>query len=285
MYLIHNLLTAAECETLIQQASPRLQPITKDDSLQFLEHSERYHNIQRVMLWQGMLQSASRKAVEERIEQATGFPADHFSDFIVERLDKGGRLEETVDQLDAAPAGGLPMATLTIFLNEPSSLQAAGGEIVYPAAGVKVRPQLGLSVIHHNMNEERQFDPTSKHAILEYSGDEPLYVARKYVLAEPYGNGRRVALPVYAAPFGGRLPSVFSQFHDWMVERFGKEKGGAYFDKVCVFIPVLIILGLVQYIVEAMRTKWSSSSSSQEKKDEGSSSDPAERRSKKKKVS
>jgi hypothetical protein len=80
-------------------------------------------------------------------------------------------------------------------------------------------------------------------------------VARKCVFSAPVSNARRFALPLFAAPFGGKLPHVIVKLHDIMVDKFGYGQGGIYFDKLCVFIPLLIILGLAQAIANAVQSK------------------------------
>ena len=62
-------------------------------------------------------------------------------------------------------------------------------------------------------------------------------------------------LPVFAAPFGGCLPSVISRVFDFFVQQFGNETGGRYFDKFCVFLPLLLVFGLVQLIVDSVQKR------------------------------
>ncbi len=258
VYLIHNLLTAEECETLIKKAAPLVQPVgNEEDPLQLLQSPADYVNSHRAFLWQGLWQTAGAKAIEERIEQATGFPPGHLTDFVVDRIDPSTYWKQHHDKLDAA-VGGLPMATITIFLTETES---TGASIVYPIAKggpVKIQPQQGLAVIHHNVNERHQFESKAIHALMQSS--ETIYVARKYVLSEPITKARRVALPLFAILAGGRLPGIFTSIYKFFAEQFGHETGGLYFDKLCVFVPVLIILLVVQVIGEKVVQSFRSSS-------------------------
>lgn len=254
LYLIHNLLTKDECDTLVEAAKDKVEPVTKDDLLQMTLSSKDFPGVERVMLWQGMLQSPATKAIEERIEQVTGFPATHYSDFIIDKLEPGAQWKPKYDiQQGMVP----PMASITIFLND------GGGPLVYPAAKepVKVLARKGVAVVHHNTDHNHQVDQNTVHALLPtLDTTEPVYVARKYVHALPVTNARRIALPVFAAPFGGKLPALVVQLHDTLVEKFGLEEGGSYFDKVCVFIPVLILLGIAQMIGTAIHRKMTETS-------------------------
>ena len=261
VYLIHNLLTPEECESLIQQAKSRVASATEDDPLQLLQTPDNFVKSPRAMLWQGLWQGASRKAIEERIEQATGFPADHFSDFVIDRIDPGTYWKPHFDTLEGTP-GGLPMATLTTFLTGlPEGADPTSASIVYPSAKggpVQVQPQQGLSVIHHNWNDQHQFESNSVHAMLEYKGGKelpPIYVARKYVVASPVSTARRVVLPALAMLGGGRLPGFVSTLYNVLAGHFGHETGGLYFDKLCVFLPVLWILCMVQFVFNSVQKR------------------------------
>lgn len=253
-YLIHNLLTEAECQSLIRRAQPRLTPITENDALQLTMETWRRHNVERVLLWQGLLQGPAAKQIEERIEQVTGFPTDHYSDFIVDKYEPGSYW---LSHYDTMAGGDVPLATITIFLNEPDG---GGGQLVFPSTSashpLQIKPTPGMAIVHHNTDDEQQFDVNAVHAQLPpVSGT--LYVATKYVFAQPSSKlARRVVLPLLAWPWGGSLPRVVVQGHDWFVKQFGYEQGGAYFDKACVFVPMLLVLLLVQWTVDYAAQQW-----------------------------
>lgn len=263
VYLIHNLLTAEECETLVSKAAPLVRPVDgEDDPLQLLQSPADYVNSHRVLLWQGLWQTAGAKAIEERIEQATGFPPGHLTDFVVDRVDSATYWKPHYDKMDAV-SGGLPMATITIFLTETKS---AGASIVYPTAKggpVQIQPQQGLAVIHHNVNERHEFERNAISALMKSS--ETVYVARKYVLFEPISNGRRIALPLFAILAGGRLPGFVVSLYKLFADQFGHETGGMYFDKLCVFVPLLVIFGVIQLIAGKVLENFRKDSSSSEK--------------------
>lgn len=248
LYLIHNLLTEEECDTLISAAAPRVAPVTKDDHLQMTFSAKDVVGVQRVMLWQGLLQSPAKKAIEERIEQVTGFPSTHYSDFIVDRIDPGGKWQPHYDFAEGMTP---PTASITVYLSDE------GGALVYPLSKdpVKILARKGVAVVHHNTNEKRQVDQNTLHALLQSETAEPVYVARKFVYPVPVSTARRVALPIFAAPFGGKLPDVVVEAHDKLVENFGSETGSFYFDKLCVFVPMLLILGIAQLVGNMVHQK------------------------------
>ena len=253
IYLIHDLLTSTECDALIKQAESRVRPLVKDDVLQHSSGATQAHQVDRVTLWQGLLQFPAQKTIEERIEQVTAFPANHFSDFVVDRYQDGSY---TQPKYDIFGDRLVPVASISIFLSDAPS--NGGGEIVYPSVAqgspVKVIPRKGLAVVHHNTNEQGQFDTSSQHAVLPVKGG-PFYVAHKFIYMEPASYARRLSLPIIALPFGGKLPDLVLQLYEYMIQQFGPDAGESYFDKVCVFVPMLLVLCLAQFVADRMRAK------------------------------
>ncbi len=258
LYLIHNLLTKEEAESLIRSAENKVNPVDKEDILQLTTQMDAFPSVQRVMLWQGMLQSPAQKAMEERIEQVTGFPVAHYSDWVIDKLESGAHWKPHYDDHPLLTA----MATITVFLTEE------GGPIVYPSskAPVKVLPRRGMAIVHHNTNERHKMDLSSVHALLPDDGNKPVYVARKYIFTDPVSNARRIALPLFALPFGGILPSVICTFHDILLEKFGVEQGSYYFDKACIFVPLLILLLIVQSLVNYVQRQFNKGVDDKKKK-------------------
>jgi hypothetical protein len=268
LYLIHNLLTSSEADAMIHAAESKLSPAQAEgdklDILQWNTQPDVFPGVERVMLWQGMLASPGEKAVEERIEQVTGFPAVHFSEWVVERLEPGAHWKAHFDTHPYLT----PMATITVFLNKE------GGPVVYPSgrSPFKVLPRKGMAIVHHNTDEKHRLDYSTIHALLPQNADgaAPAYVARKYVLVDPVSSARRVALPAFAFLFGGKLPSFIADLHDLLNDKFGYEDGNKYFDKACVFVPALIVLLIVQYLVGHIRKYLESGGGTASPKKDGS---------------
>jgi hypothetical protein len=163
LYLIHNLLTKDEADSLVESAKSKVEPLSENtiDALQMNTQPENFPGVERVMLWSGTLASPAQKAIEERIEQVTGFPSAHFSDFVVDKLEAGAHWKPHYDK-DPFSYYSTPIATIIVFLT-------ADGEIVYPRgnkAPIKIMPHKGLAIVHHNMNEKDQLDMSTLHAML-----------------------------------------------------------------------------------------------------------------------
>lgn len=241
IYLIHNLLTDEECDELLKL---KLHNIETTDSLQYsddLSYSQKTSQTQRAVQWQGMLQLPHQKAVEERIDQVTGFPAAHLSDFIVDRIDSG----HWKSHYDSLLRSYVPLASITVFLRD------APGVWKYPqtkrSGEIHIQARRGMAIVHHNTDETQRFDPHAVHE-LDTNG-EPLYIARKLVLPVPPSLGRRILLPAVAIANGGRMPSFVSDLHESLVETYGVDNGPNYFDMGLLAIPGIILLAIVQLVV------------------------------------
>jgi len=270
LYLIHNLLTGDEADALVNSAKNKVTPMDADtvDNLQMNTQPENYPGVESVMLWQGTLASPAQKAIEERIEQVTGFPADHFSDFVVDRLEDGAHWKPHFDKHPNAYYS-TPIATIIVFLTQSSG----GGSVVYPGSStkpIKILSQKGLAIVHHNMDNKENLDMSTLHAMMPVQKGETLYVARKYVFEQPMSKSRRMALPSFAFLFGGKLPRFVVAFHDMLVDQFGVEDGSLYFDKACILFPVLVLLVLAQFLFNYVKDQLmeESSQSSKEPKSE-----------------
>lgn len=234
LYLIHNTISEEQSNEIIRSARTKVSPLVKDDLLQLSTQMENYPGVERAVLWQGVLQTPSQKEISERIEQVTGFPVAHHSDWVVDKLEPGAFWKPHHDVF----ADSTTICTITVFLSD------AGGPIVYPSAKepIKIFPRQGMAVVHHNTDDMHKVDITSLHALMPNDSDGPVYLARKFVFMEPVSNARRIALPVIALLCGGKLPGVISYLHTMLIEQFGIEQGSKFFDQACVFVPVLIFL-------------------------------------------
>lgn len=252
LYLIHNLLNEDECKTLLNTAKDRFE-IVDDKISNLLENTvaekdrkPKAFNVEKTMLWKGPLKGHTGKQIDERIEQVTGYPQDQFSEWQITKFGKGAKHELHYDHHPIHP----PVATITVFLND---IESDGGEIVYPKAGndknpIMVAPKKGLAVIHHNTDVEGHFDLTSLYGERPLFGDDVKYVARKFVYAEPLPPSKRIVLPILAAPSGGKLPRWVIIIHDYLLVKFGLEKGTMYFDKLCVVGPVLLLFAIASLV-------------------------------------
>ena len=263
VYLIHNMLTSQECDDLIASAEGSNGFKALDDTAtSILQHiaaqrdgSVKAVGIDRAVLWRGQLHSHAGKQIEERIDQITGYPAEHFSDWHVDRLAPGSFYGPHYDVLPTM----VPIASMTVFLNDVPEKQ--GGEFVYPNVSdgtpVMIRPTRGLAVVHHNTDDKYQFDHATLHAELELLAGEVQYkyVARKYIYALPQSPARRIVLPLIAMVSGGTLPDAVLRLHDAMLDQFGLEHGPAYFDKLMTMFPVGLLLGIAAIVSSIVQGK------------------------------
>ena len=204
------------------------------------------------------LNAAVYKDIDERISQVTGFPPEHFSDFQINKYVKGSLYGP---HYDMNPANGI-MATITVFLNDVPIEN--GGEFVYPKTqnesdgdggdAVVIRPTKGLAVVHHNTDDRYNFDQSSVNQELSLNGGVK-YIAKKYIYLNPQPNSMRIVLPMLAMPFGGKLPKVFSKLQNALIDSFGFEKACNYFDKIINLIPILILVGIAQFVTNFVQSK------------------------------
>jgi PA domain len=244
LYLIHNILTPEECDRMIKSAQKKMKSITDDSLLDMLHDTDKFINVQRATLWQGLWQLSVNKAIEERIEQVTAFPAAHFSDFVVDKYEAGSFRKPHYDVFPDS----LAMATITIFLNngeEPS--------IVYPNAKdpIKIRPKQGMAIVHHNTKDNQMdLDYSTLHAMMPSTGT--MLIAQKFVYDRPVSYARRIVVPLF--DFVG-LMFILKIFHGFCVERFGMEQGSSIFDKACVGVPILLVGLIIQFIIDKVQSK------------------------------
>ena len=255
LYLIHNLLSVEECQMLISMAKGKYEIV--DDTISNLlentvaekDRKPRATNVEKVTLWKGQLLGGhAGKQIDERIEQVTGYPQDQYSDWQISKYEKGSQHEM---HYDFHPIYS-PVATITIFLNDLEGADS-GGELVYPKAGknkhpIMVKPKEGLAVVHHNTDFEGNFDYHTLYGEKSLLKDEVKYIARKFVYAAPMPPSKRIALPILAAPNGGKLPRWVITLYNYLVVKFGLESGNMYFDKLCITGPMIIIFGIISLV-------------------------------------
>jgi len=294
LYLIHNLLTSEECDMLVTstQGKGRMEPMD-DGTVNLLEKTMRSDMAVRVegmMLWKGQMNGHAGKQIEERIEQVTGYPSNHFSDWQLTRYADDARHEVDYDRHPIYD----PVATITVFLTEGSKVgdeatDDDGGAIIYPQVKdippIKILPQRGMAVVHHNLflDESGNYDPASLHGHLPTSEGSIQYIAKKYVYGAPLPISRRIVLPVLAALTGGKLPRWVRVVHDAIINKFGQENGTLYFEKLCTVGPMILLFLLANITWIVFRTKIYGGSNSSNSSAQPSGTGEEKRKKKKKK--
>jgi hypothetical protein len=282
VYMIHNLLTLAECQSMMEQAQQQtFRPVSSTQSsnplIEYMTDTAPYRNVERTALHPGFFQSIMMKAVDERIEQVTGFPLNHYSEWIIDRVTINSTYHPHYDNT-YVPNELVPHATITVFLNDVSEYAdtVEGGQLVYPTIGskttknvqgsstdpIQIQSTQGLGVVHHNTNEKQLLETYSLHGLLpltyktnanhDNSNVPYLYIARKYILPVPISKIRRYTIPIYLMLFGRHgdtfVMNALQECYVTCVQQFGVDMGNLYFDYTIVGIPALILVLLVSII-------------------------------------
>ena len=218
-------------------------------------------SLSRVHLHRGALKDSTLAGIDARIEQVTGFPAQHFSDFIIEKHGKGDYLSPHYDGVADEEDGKSPPTEAELFQAGPLEVTASmlifltdyvpggGGELIFPAADppIMIRPKRGMAVVWHNTDEAGRLDPFSVHGEMKVTvkNGGPKYIAKKWVYARPRSFTRRYLLPALLLVNGGRAPAFLSSLSVWCISVAG-DKGHELFDFLICAVVILVILGILQ---------------------------------------
>lgn len=164
--LLGEVMSAAECVELIALARPRLEPSTVVDPQTGQDVVAGYRNSAGMFFRPGENELVSR--LDRRFAELMRLPADHGEGLQVLCYAEGG---ETAPHFDfVAPTNesnrasvarsGQRRSTLLVYLADVE----AGGETVFPRAGVSVQPARGHAVYFESCNSRGQLDPQSLHA-------------------------------------------------------------------------------------------------------------------------
>jgi len=175
LWVFSNLLSATECEALIEAAEPRLErSLTVDTRTggEELNHDRTSHGM---FYTRGETEVVRR--VEARIARLLNWPVQNGEGLQVLRYRRGAQYKPHYDYFDpgepGTPAilrrGGQRVASLIMYLQEPEE----GGATVFPDIGLKVRPQRGSAVF---------FSYAVAHpASLTLHGGEPVKAGEKWI--------------------------------------------------------------------------------------------------------
>ncbi|KAI3430462.1 hypothetical protein D9Q98_005057 [Chlorella vulgaris] len=208
--LLHGFLAHAECDHIVELATPRLEPskvVSKDgsgrlDSVRTSKGAFLRKQLDEVMV-----------AIEQRIERVTHLPFTHSEQLQVLKYDKGQKYSAHFDvhgdeqqaQLAArrGEQGGSRLATLLMYLSDVEE----GGETSFPrgrwldeavqsqppysecaAKGVAVKPRKGDAILFFSLKLDGQSkDLYSLHAGCPV-GRGVKYSATSWIHVEPYSN-------------------------------------------------------------------------------------------------
>ena len=173
--VFNNLLSGAECDALIEQATPRLSTsLTVDVATgNELLHADR--TSEGMFFERGESDVVQR--VENRIAKLLRWPVENGEGLQVLRYTKGGQYLPHYDYFDPREAGtskllergGQRVATLIMYLHSPD----AGGATVFPDLNLEVTPTRGRAVFF----SYKQPSPTSQ----SLHGGSPVLAGHKWI--------------------------------------------------------------------------------------------------------
>ncbi len=163
--LFNNVLTADECDALVEAARPRLQPAVVVDSERGGLQADARRSSELVVLARGSTPLLER--IDARIACITGVDAAQGEPLQVMRYGVGAEYAPHFDFFDIASPGeaallargGQRIASLVVYLNDVE----AGGETVFPHAGLAVAPAKGSAVYFAYTDAQSRCDPLSFH--------------------------------------------------------------------------------------------------------------------------
>jgi prolyl 4-hydroxylase len=164
--VLDGVLSAEECELLIEMARNRLQPSTVVDPLTG-EDKNAAHRDSDGMFFR-LEETPFIARLDRRISEVMNCPIENGEGLQVLRYSPGAKNTPHFDFLvpsnpanrESLARSGQRISTLVIYLNDVVS----GGETVFPEIGLSVSPKKGNAVYFEYANSLRQVDHKSAHA-------------------------------------------------------------------------------------------------------------------------
>lgn len=146
--VLGNLLSAEECDALIQAAQPRLKRSRTVQTRTGAEELNADRTSDGMFFRRGETRLIQR--IEARLSRLVHWPVENGEGLQVLRYGPGAEYKPHYDYFDPHAAGtprlcergGQRVATIVMYLNEP----VRGGGTVFPDAGLEVMPQRGHAV-------------------------------------------------------------------------------------------------------------------------------------------
>ena len=194
--LLEGVLSAGECESLIELARPRLQRSTVVDPRTGTNTVADYRNSEGMFFHMGETPLIGR--LDQRMAALMNWPVEHGEGLQVLRYSAGGHTAAHFDFLipsnatnsDSLARSGQRVSTLIVYLNDVPE----GGETVFPAVGMAVTPRRGNGLYFEYTNSRMQVDHRSVHA------GAPVTRGEKWLLTKWMRARRFVPAPVSVDP-------------------------------------------------------------------------------------
>lgn len=179
-FILHldNVLSMEECDELIHHSVDRLQPshVIDADSGEVKAAPGRTSKGMYFSLGENALVSK----IEQRIAELTNYPVETGEGLQVLNYKVGEEYKSHFDYFPTSQVkpeqGGQRIGTVLIYLNDVP----AGGETVFPKAGVSIVPKKGSAVYFHYCNSKGQVDRLSLHTSIPVATGEK-WVATKWI--------------------------------------------------------------------------------------------------------
>jgi prolyl 4-hydroxylase len=164
--VLANVMSAEECEQLIELARPRLTPSTVVDPVTGENRVAEHRNSEGMFF--APCETPLIAALDARFSQIMNSPIDHGEGLQVLRYGPGTRSAPHFDFLvprnetseQSLRRSGQRISSLVAYLNDVPG----GGETAFPHAGLSVCPRRGNAVYFEYCNRRGQVDATSLHA-------------------------------------------------------------------------------------------------------------------------
>jgi len=175
LWVFANLLSAEECEALVESAEPRLERSLTVDIRTGGEELNQDRTSHGMFYTRGENEVVRR--IEARIARLLNWPAKNGEGLQVLRYRRGAQYKPHYDYFNPTEPGtatilrrgGQRVASLIMYLREPEE----GGATVFPDIGLRVRPQQGSAVF---------FSYALAHpASLTLHGGEPVKAGEKWI--------------------------------------------------------------------------------------------------------
>jgi prolyl 4-hydroxylase len=204
--VLNDVLSAAECEELIDRARGRLEPSTLVDAKTGRDV------VTGLRTSMGMffrpLENPFIARLGRRIAEIMNMPASHGEGLQILHYPAGAGSAPHFDFLVPSNAAnqasiarsGQRVSTMVMYLNDVPS----GGETVFPAVGWAISPQRGHAVYFEYCNRHGELDHASLHASQAVRSGEK-WVATQWMRARPFVAAATAPAMAVEAPLNARI--------------------------------------------------------------------------------
>lgn len=183
-----DLLSAAECEELIKLSQAKLEPSAIVDPTSGAERIISDRSSEGTYFQRG--ENALVMRIDKRLAQLMDWPEQNGEGLQILHYQTGGEYKPHYDyfpphESGSAPhlaTGGQRIATLIMYLNDVQ----AGGETIFPNAGLSITPRRGSAVYFSYCNSREQTDAATLHGGAPVLGGEK-WIATKWIRQRSYG--------------------------------------------------------------------------------------------------